>query len=1057
MNKGKKKIGYIILLILISASCFQIININICINSQEDPNRINPQNSALISNTKQWIINGDFSSAENWTSSKATVGDPNDVHAEISGGYANYMLLGDKRTFSYVSDPIQNSEWDPVQNPNFPYYPDTYTINASGACVEHYWNEGADQSVAVNWERNITMPVNMSDYIITSASIQAIVNGKVYVPSSQPPQYSDGVEAGNDLGTNTTQYATGDYVRFYVLVSDLPKNNVYEIESKQPTNLGQDWPSIPTLPDTEMIPVTEESLIFYLTSVLNTDNYNFTLAIGMRIWCEDNFAQDSDWWKLLVIKSVNLTFNYERKMDQLTSVSWNQEGDKPSEIIKNPIVIDKAILNFKYKINYTWSKTLSPNSEIQVLINDILHPETIKLWRATDVFQNASLTGFDVKNLIDKEKKINLSIQVYLADEFELNRVIKISIDDVYLNISYTENIPDISTKLELYLNGVDKTSDKFIKLPFAESLNITIKYTNLTGEYISGALIQLEGKVNGTLDPFPAYEQYSIIVNTTNLGLGVKVLTVTAEKSLYNTQEINFFVEVTERETELLLYLNDIPKPDEGTIQLELNETLDVMVEFKDNITKNLLKNATIELVGVGELNETNGQYNIKLNASDLGKGFSVFTIYAQKVNYIPKSIRFYVEVFERKTELLLFIDNEQIDDGDMIQIEVDDIINLTVYFKDNITKQHLSGATVDLVGRGKFNETNDYYNMTINAVDLDQGITILTIFAQLVNYQSQSLQFFIKVVERATNLQLFINSEYKTLDPTFSLTIGQNLNITVKYTDNDTGNHIDTALIQLIGQGLLINLTKDDFLEQYYTILDTTTLGIGVKLFSIVAQANNFQIKTIDPRITVNRIMVLIELESGSSQIEAEIGDDVSIQILLNDTIFGSLILNAYVTYRWAYGIGNFTDLNNDGIYEATLNNVQEGIYPIIITAFAGDDYDFEIKQITLVVTRPEVTSRPDLGWIIYILLGAIAGLVVLFTLYQTHFKYPPLVRKIRKLKKKVRKGSKTKPILVEKREDIIGRNLKEKQNVLDFESIQTEKIEENITLKLKNNGEN
>ena len=1149
LKNTKKKFGRLILLILISASLFQIFNLSTIEKSTEAINQGKIHNSALVTNTRQWIKNGNFSSQQYWNSTKGTLGDPEDVDANISGGHANYEVLGDNGTFALIADPPQNSDWWETYNPDYPAYPDDKGIDdAEGCWVQHQFTESplsSDQMASVHWERKITAPVNMSDYIITSASLTATFNATV----------DENIECPGD---QADYYTTYDWARFYVLISN--ENNVtYEVASYQMNDLG-----VGNTPgnthykgNTTMITIPEESLIIFLTSVLSYDYLNFNITLGIKVWCEDNRQIETDDWDYLLINKINLTFTYEKEIDQQTSVSWNQEGDKPSDIITNPFEINKAILNFKYTINDTWSIS-SPNSEIKILINNYPYSETVKLSTANTSLQDAKLGGFDVALLINKRKNINITIQVYLADTFRLNRIINISIDDVYLNVTYTETVPDISTNLQLFLNGEDKTSDPVIILPLAEDLNITVKFTNQSGDHIPGALVQLEGKVNDTLTEYPALQQHSSIINTIDLGIGVKILTVIAQKSLYETQNIQFFVEVTEREADLQLFLNSVPKNDGDTISIEADEVINVTVYFRDNITNDHLPNATVTLLEWAQLNETNNQYyNITINAYELDKGINAFTIFAQLVNYKAKSINFFVEVFEESTQyqlflneydktldplfnltifenlnitikftdnqsqhiinaslqligeglslsltenatlqhysininttqlgigvkifniiaqkslyetqniqffveviereayLQLFLNGDPKNEGDTITFEIDDTINITVYFRDNITKDHLPNASIALLGWNNLNETNEQYNITINANDLEQGITALTIFAQLVHYQSYSIQFFIKVVERATNIQLFLNNEDKTLERVFNLTIGQSLNITVKYIDNQTGNHITTAALQLIGEGLSISLTRDDILGQHYIILDTTDLGIGVKLFSIVAQANNYQSKTIDPRITVNRISTLINLESGESQIEAEVGDNILLQIVLNDTVFGGLILNATVTYRWAYGIGELVDPDYNGIYEAILEKVPIGVYPITITAFAGDYYDFETKAITLVVTRPETEAAPDLSWLVYVLIGAIVGLSMVFTLYQTHFKYPPMVRKIRKLKKKVRKTKKTKPILVQKRDEIINSSYQNQMKILDVDLVQTEEVNkiEKISIK-------
>jgi hypothetical protein len=154
------------------------------------------------------------------------------------------------------------------------------------------------------------------------------------------------------------------------------------------------------------------------------------------------------------------------------------------------------------------------------------------------------------------------------------------------------------------------------------------------------------------------------------------------------------------------------------------------------------------------------------------------------------------------------------------------------------------------------------------------------------------------------------------------------------------------------------------------------------------------------------------------------------------LNNTDYDEIIKGALVTYRWYYGQGELTDPDDDGVYETFLYNVPGGVHPITITAFAGDNYDFETFEITLSVTQ---TAGPDLTWLIYVLSGGALCLGLAILLYQTHFKYPPIVRKIRKLRKSVRKGKKGKPILLKDRNDILIDSFQVSKEILESEQIE------------------
>jgi len=412
------------------------------LNSTEVEKNVNIRPSAEESYIEQWLKNPNFTdTTDPWFN--ISVGDLTDVEAISSPGEANFMILGHSYTFSNVSGVPQADDWVNISNPAFPVKPDTYIINEQGCRVEHIWDEGKDQTrntPSARWKRNIEMPINMSDYIITSAFLNATFNASVVTSPT-----NNGIDTPND---SISQFGIGDYARFYVLISDIDQNQEYQIAYNQTRDLGQDSnPEINNYTDTLMNTVPEDVLIAFLTSALIYNNFNFSIILGIDIYCEDNVPnEDEDRWTYLIIREVNLIFTCEKKVDQLTTVSWNQIGDKLNDRISHipnaTINVKNATLNFRYKIDQTWSSS-SPNSEIRIKIGNNQHTETIKLSSASTSFQEAKSGGFDVTSLILKDVNLSLSIQVFLADEFGLDRNIRISIDDVYLYISYIVFTPD--------------------------------------------------------------------------------------------------------------------------------------------------------------------------------------------------------------------------------------------------------------------------------------------------------------------------------------------------------------------------------------------------------------------------------------------------------------------------------------------------------------------------------------------------------------------------------------------------------------------------------------
>ena len=404
--------------------------------------------SKLTSYTENWLKNENFTTTPiepTWFLTSS--GDTSDVYAMEGTGCADLRVIGEENTFSIVSDPPSSSNWTKALNPDFPVYPKNGSgIDSHGCWATHVWNEiGGDetgQTPSVHWKRNVSMPVNMSDYEITGASVSTTVNATVLQDIDCPGDAHTGGSNNNSNGD------VWDYVRFYVLISDLPGVKEYEIAYNKTTYLGAgDKTSSPsTMGETYLITIPEDSLIFYLSNILETDDYNFTITLGMFIYCEDNDqGYELDTWSMLRIKSFNLTMTYEKKIDRGTNIAWNQIGNAlPDPPINGSVSVDEALLFFKYKIDQNWTSN-SPNSEIRILINNKQHSETIKLSNAKNTFQEGKLVGFDLTSLISTTENITLSIQLYLADNFILDSNTTISIDDVVLIITYTIFEPDPS------------------------------------------------------------------------------------------------------------------------------------------------------------------------------------------------------------------------------------------------------------------------------------------------------------------------------------------------------------------------------------------------------------------------------------------------------------------------------------------------------------------------------------------------------------------------------------------------------------------------------------
>ncbi|MBA7538188.1 hypothetical protein ES705_30462 [subsurface metagenome] len=364
--------------------------------------------------------------------------------------------------------------------------------------------------------------------------------------------------------------------------------------------------------------------------------------------------------------------------------------------------------------------------------------------------------------------------------------------------------------------------------------INIKVSFNDIVDDTaIDYALVYTDftGSIE-TLDRIsPGYYLYEF--NASKANAGNNTVTIYANHSFYLNKVINITVDVV-KETLLTVEDNFFTVPWNQNFTVRFNYTEKNNPEIGINATDDI----SIDWDDYHLTQPIEGQYELECNTSSYGSlTLQSFIISIDPYKYEAQSVLIRVQLTELETSLKLFVNDIPTNYSDTIQVELDETINVTVQYRDNLTKNHLPGATVKLLGIDVLIEINDQYTLIIEADVLDQGITALTIFAQLGNYTPQSINFFIEVAEKETNLQLLLNSEEKTLDPVYNLTIGEILNITIKYTEQ-SGAYIPNAVVQLIGEGILINLTKDDSLQQHSIELDTADLTIKVNLFSIVAK---------------------------------------------------------------------------------------------------------------------------------------------------------------------------------------------------------------------------
>ncbi len=588
-------------------------------------------------------------------------------------------------------------------------------------------------------------------------------------------------------------------------------------------------------------------------------------------------------------------------------------------------------------------------------------------------------------------------------------------------------------------------------------TFNLKVSFSDLiNGNPITSAKVYTYNYTHPTIKQYfseisPGY--YFLEFHVGGGSLGNNSMLIYANSSNYLNKVASITVKLI-REMELEVdndFINDVPFEQNFTIQLNYTEKYSGLEVDAETLSTDWSGNH--QFIWVSQ-----GFYNLTCSTigNIAGQLYSL-NIYVDSYQYEAKSIEVKVFITELKSSLNLLVNNTPIQSNDIYTVNVRESLNITVFFKD-IYSNPLIGATINITG-GSFSyllteiALYNQYTVILNATDLGQGIDNLNIFAQLVNYEPQSIPFIVEIIEKLTSIQILFDGINVTDDPTIDIITSQELNITVKYLDRNS-DHVQGALVQLSGDFIGI-LSENLIFEQYSFILNTTQIDVGVRIITLSATKANFQLQTENLRINVQRIRTNITTETGDSIITVQSGRNIEIRVILSDIDFGGPITNANVTYRWQFGEGVLTELNSDGTYEVILPSQAVGSYTLTITASKGDLYDFQRYEITITIVRP-----PDDFWIFIILLITAAIVAISLTgyliLYKRVLQYPKQVRKVRKYEKTLKKTRDPKVSITARKnlfndsfKDEIGQSSKYLKGKPTESSIQLDKIEKQKSL--------
>ncbi len=721
-------------------------------------------------------------------------------------------------------------------------------------------------------------------------------------------------------------------------------------------------------------------------------------------------------WKI-VAESPNYILNTKIWKWNDTSTSWEESTNfETYDVIK---------------INGTIDNDLIPNLKLTNASLLIYYPNGTEWSQAYQELSPDSLGNVEFNNFT--LGALNASAGKYILN-IRWNNINSSQIGFSSLNFENTHNT---------ILSRANDQDLKVISVFTGSTVLIKVNYTDIDiGVGIIGAYVNYtidnETVITGDMVYF-GNGIYIAEIDTTNWQNGLYNVSISADKPYFTVQYEDQIIQLEVTETTIF-------NPDSTFINVPWGTNTSIYLTY--NVSNNQgISGAIINCdwnLNYWYCYEMGpGNYMLELNTTS--KQFEIYTltINVSKTGYENQEIYISINIREIYTNLTY-------SQPDPVGFKSN--ISILVNYGDIDSDNLIPGA--DILISNKFGteywNTDNYfvfmeslgiYRITFNTSIFGSGGTFgIYVTASKSNYANATALINIFIGDISTYLDdIFINGQNKTLDKSIIVPIQSTVNISVKYIEAVTESNIKNATVEILGGSFSDNFTK--LPNEYNLNIDTTDLGMGVKILTILAKKNGHTLASSDITIIIRSINTTIDMEEGGNLIQINLDEPYTLKIVLKNEDFGGYI-NASVAYTWEFGHGELEDLNSDGVYEVTFTNIPEGTFTVTIIASAGYDYNFEPFEITLIVSSPVVSPGPYLSWLIYVLFGGIFGLVIVFTLYQTHYKYSPTVRKSRKIRKKIKKGKTTKPVKdIASREEFIKDYLE--SNVV---TIQLEKKTEN-----------
>ena len=514
----------------------------------------------------------------------------------------------------------------------------------------------------------------------------------------------------------------------------------------------------------------------------------------------------------------------------------------------------------------------------------------------------------------------------------------------------------------------------------------------------------------------------------------GVIEVYIHVKNSTVETTVEKLFVVVEPVATDIAVLVDGVNITAEGSAEVNFTASFTVDIYYYTTVPlANITGTATVEMTnGTTDwiLTPVGNGYQITLDTDALG-ALTKYSFTVTCNNQSTQTQLFKFTIFPRALATELIVNSTaypSLQPADIVSVNWSDTIDFYLTYRDLVNDQiiqengSVSSEVYALIGTNRYDATSVNTTTWLFSVDtanlplLVGGSTLITFRATNPTYELS--EFIINLYTAPIELKASYLINGLAEENATNIFVGETMNVTVNVTTWDD-IPVSNAAVTLsydndtnpTQSNLQVNASSSGNLYTCILPLDTDTFWARFQFFNLrIAKENHTNIVE-DVSISLNPLLVIA---NSTNAIGQKIGQKINLRITLVENATGLpftqeindiqiFVRSGYHAYTEMTNLGNGTFIIElSPVYEATTFSITVNIeVPSTLTRTYGFETDVSIG-----VSVSEQTGGID-PWVVWVLMGALIFVVAWFIAYQVRFKYPPMIRKIQDLRRKVARG--------------------------------------------------